>query len=112
MGVTVASHATNLFRFAWANSRDSGTPAPTQLMSFAIGDGIVLPWRAIEGGRTPFARIFDQALSNCVSASLMNLPSAGLVPGPPAKCPQIEGTGSNFAFGMLATSNSLSAGGK
>jgi len=58
------------------------------------------------------AAIFDHALSNCFSASSMNLPSAGLVPGPPAKWPQIEGTGSNFAFSMLATSNWLSSGGK
>ena len=54
------------------------------------------------------AAIFDHALSNCFSASSMNLPSAGLVPGPPAKWPQIEGTSNNFAFNMLASSNCFS----
>ena len=46
------------------------------------------------------------------SFASMKSTSSGLVPGPPAKWPQIEGTGTRLAFGMCATSNSLSSGGK
>jgi hypothetical protein len=35
----------------------------------------------------------------------MKSTSFGLVPGPPAKWPQIEGTGTRLAFGMCATSH-------
>src|SRR5690606_11224719 len=53
-----------------------------------------------------------QDASNSFSLSSRNLTSTGLVPGPPAKCPQIEGIGTQVAFGMLATSFWLSCGGK
>jgi hypothetical protein len=46
------------------------------------------------------------------SFASMKSTSAGLVPGPPAKWPQIDETGTSLAFGMCATSNSLSSGGK
>lgn len=50
--------------------------------------------------------------SNSLSLSSRNFTSSGLTPGPPAKCPQMDGTGMSSAFGMLATSISLSATGK
>src|SRR5262249_10502023 len=50
--------------------------------------------------------------SSSFSGLWRNLTSSGLGPGPPAKWPQIDGTGRNFALGMLATSNLLSSGGK
>ena len=37
--------------------------------------------------------IFDHALSNCFSASSMNLPSAGLVPGPSGEMAPDRGHG-------------------
>jgi hypothetical protein len=39
------------------------------------------------------------------SFASMKSTSFGLVPGPPAKWPQIEGTGTRLAFGMCATSH-------
>lgn len=53
-----------------------------------------------------------QSASSSFTLLSRNLTSSGLVPGPPAKCPQTDGIGMNLALGMLATSNSLSSGGK
>ena len=50
--------------------------------------------------------------SNSLILSSRNFTSAGFSPGPPAKCPQIDGIGTSSAFGMFATSISLSATGK
>jgi hypothetical protein len=53
-----------------------------------------------------------QLASSSFSASFSTLISAGLVPGPPAKCPHSVSTTCSLALGMCLTSNSLSAGGK
>jgi FtsZ family, C-terminal domain len=58
----------------------------------------------------PGAGVYDARSS--FSFASMKSTSFGLVPGPPAKWPQIEGTGTRLAFGICATSNSLSSGGK
>lgn len=50
--------------------------------------------------------------SSSLSLSSRNFTSSGLTPGPPAKCPQMDGMGISSAFGMLVTSISLSATGK
>jgi hypothetical protein len=53
-----------------------------------------------------------QLSSSSRSAASSTAISAGLVPGPPAKCPHTVSIVRSSAFGMWATSNSLSAGGK
>ena len=51
-----------------------------------------------------------QLASSSFSASSSTLMSAGLVPGPPAKCPHSVSTTCSLALGRCLTSNSLSAG--
>jgi hypothetical protein len=83
--------------------RPIGRRAVTQITRCAAFDD----WLGfLEGVEDAFGDLCrGQEPNNSFKVLSINLTSSGLVPGPPAKWPQIDGTGKNFAFGMLATSN-------
>ena len=96
LGLDDVCHAVHVPRRTFILCAARGVKSPVPVAGSNTGDEFAIPYPA----------------SNSLILSSRNVTSAGLYPGPPAKCPQIDGIGTSSAFGMFATSISLSATGK